>query len=50
MFKMARLIVFVGLGAYLGHGFGAASMRSECGRIEGVWQNGVCLVTELPND
>jgi len=48
MFKMARLIVFVGLGIYLGLKFNETSMRSECDLIKGAWQNGVCLVTELP--
>ena len=48
MFRLARLLIFVGLGVYLGFKGSALMMQSECSNKKGTWADGLCLVTELP--
>ena len=47
MFKLARLVLFVVLGVYLGFKLSDLSMRAQCERVNGSWQDGLCLVTEI---
>ena len=48
MFRLARLLIFVGFGVYLGFKGSALMMQSECSTLNGTWNDTVCLVTEIP--
>ena len=48
MFRLARLLIFVGFGVYLGFKGSALMMQSECSTLSGTWNDTVCLVTEIP--
>ena len=49
MFRMARLIILIGLGFYLGYKFKETQMSSLCAAGDGTWTGTICLDSELVN-
>lgn len=47
MFRMLRLVMFVGFGFYLGFKFKEQQMHTACTGGAGVWTGSVCLGSEL---
>jgi hypothetical protein len=48
MFRLARLILFVGIGFYLGFKYKETMMRSMCDAGAGTWKGSICLNSEIP--
>ena len=49
MFSLIRLLIFSGLAFVAGVLFERNEQRTACAET-GSWQNGTCLVTEIPDD
>lgn len=47
MFRLARLLLFVGIGFYLGFKFKETQMSSLCAAGDGNWNGSICLSSEL---
>lgn len=47
MFRLPRLILFVGIGFYLGYKFKETQMSGLCASGAGTWTGTICLGGEL---